>query len=251
MDVSKDYYAILGILPSAEILVIKAAYKAMLKVYHPDKFEGTKEEAHLKTVDINEAYRILSSKDTKDEYDKLRAENSNDNFSYEEENEFSNEQQNSASHTLNKDWIVATKYKPSLINLEKNLSKISARLAFTFRVEILENKAFQHAKKLANQLENDYLKTYFGTNNDVINFAKRLIRDGYKEAAHELNQAVKVFGKTIETDRVIYNIKSEFKLYEESFEQKKRARSEQERARSEQEKKVKAWAERESYSPYL
>ncbi|GAB56204.1 hypothetical protein GPUN_2089 [Glaciecola punicea ACAM 611] len=61
MDVSKDYYAILGILPSAEILVIKAAHKAMLKVYHPDKFKGTKEEAHLKTVDINEAYRIYEA----------------------------------------------------------------------------------------------------------------------------------------------------------------------------------------------
>ena len=244
MDVSKDYYAILGILPSAEILVIKAAHKAMLKVYHPDKFEGTKEEAHLKTVDINEAYRILSSKDTKDEYDKLRAENSHDNFSYEEENEPSNDQQKSASHTFDKDWVVATKYKPSLINLETNLSKISSRLAFTFRVQILENKAFEHAENLANQLENYYFESYFGTDNNIINFAKRLISDGYKEAAHELNQAVKVFGKVIDADKVIYKIKSEFKLYEESSDQKTRARSEQE-------KKVKAWAERETFSPYL
>jgi curved DNA-binding protein CbpA len=244
MDVSKDYYAILGILPSAESLVIKAAHKAMLKVYHPDKFEGTKEEAHLKTVDINEAYRILSSKDTKDEYDKLRAENSNDNFSDEEENESSNEHQKTASHSFDKDWIIATKYKPSLIDLETNLSKISSRLAFTFRIQILENKAFEHAENIASQLEKYYFESYFGTNNNIINFAKRLISDGYKKAANELNQAVKVFGKTIDADKVIYKIKSEFKLYEESSDQKAKERAEHE-------KKVKAWAERENFSPYL
>jgi len=49
---------------------------------------GTKEEAHLKTIVINEAYRTLSSKDTKNEYDKLRAKNSNDNFSDEELSSF-------------------------------------------------------------------------------------------------------------------------------------------------------------------
>jgi hypothetical protein len=91
MDVSKDYYTILGILPSAEVLVIKAAYKAMLKIYHPDKFKGTKEESHLKTVNINEAYLILSSKDTRDEYDKLRAVNSNDNFFDEEASSFNSD----------------------------------------------------------------------------------------------------------------------------------------------------------------
>ena len=36
MDPNKDYYAILGVHPTAEKAVIDAAYKALAKRYHPD-----------------------------------------------------------------------------------------------------------------------------------------------------------------------------------------------------------------------
>ena len=35
MDQNKDYYAILGVHPTAEKAVIDAAYKALAKRYHP------------------------------------------------------------------------------------------------------------------------------------------------------------------------------------------------------------------------
>ena len=35
MDQNKDYYAILGVHPTAEKTVIDAAYKALAKRYHP------------------------------------------------------------------------------------------------------------------------------------------------------------------------------------------------------------------------
>ena len=50
---SKDYYSILGVLPSAEPAVITAAYKALSKLYHPDVYQG--EDANDRMVDINEA----------------------------------------------------------------------------------------------------------------------------------------------------------------------------------------------------
>jgi DnaJ-class molecular chaperone len=62
METLKDYYFILGILQSAEVGVIKAAYKAMFQVYHPDKLVGKKEDAHARTLDIKEAYGVLSNK---------------------------------------------------------------------------------------------------------------------------------------------------------------------------------------------
>ena len=52
MNQEKDYYAILGIIPNAELVVIKAAYKAMLSVYHPDRFKGSKEKAHASSMII-------------------------------------------------------------------------------------------------------------------------------------------------------------------------------------------------------
>ena len=37
----KDYYAILGVHPSAEEAVISAAYRALAKLYHPDLYKAS------------------------------------------------------------------------------------------------------------------------------------------------------------------------------------------------------------------
>jgi len=42
MDLNKDYYAILGIIPSADKETIKAVYRLLSKKYHPDT---TKEDS--------------------------------------------------------------------------------------------------------------------------------------------------------------------------------------------------------------
>jgi molecular chaperone DnaJ len=60
MDASKDYYAVLGVLPSIEPAAIRAVYLALLKKYHPDVYKGTKEEAVKRTKEFNEAYDVLS-----------------------------------------------------------------------------------------------------------------------------------------------------------------------------------------------
>ena len=59
MDASKDYYAVLGVLPSIEPAAIRAVYLALLKKYHPDVYKGTKEEAVRRTKEFNEAYDVL------------------------------------------------------------------------------------------------------------------------------------------------------------------------------------------------
>jgi curved DNA-binding protein len=35
-DPNKDYYATLGVLPDADLALIKSAYRALAKKYHPD-----------------------------------------------------------------------------------------------------------------------------------------------------------------------------------------------------------------------
>lgn len=59
MEIKKDYYAILGVLPTAEDVVIRAAFKALAQRYHPDRFDGDSKEADEKMSDINEAYSVL------------------------------------------------------------------------------------------------------------------------------------------------------------------------------------------------
>jgi len=66
----KDFYNILGVIDSAELVVIKAAYKALMMMYHPDRSDGNKEEAVRKSKDLNEAYAVLVDPDKRRKYDR-------------------------------------------------------------------------------------------------------------------------------------------------------------------------------------
>ena len=55
MDTTKDYYAILGVLPSAELETIQAVYRALSKKYHPDVSWEDPVSAKAKMREINEA----------------------------------------------------------------------------------------------------------------------------------------------------------------------------------------------------
>lgn len=68
-----NYYELLQITPDASIEVIKAAYKALVKKYHPDN--GHK-DGNEKLQLLNEAYEILSDVNKRKLYDTtLRKEN--------------------------------------------------------------------------------------------------------------------------------------------------------------------------------
>jgi DnaJ-class molecular chaperone len=68
----KDFYRILGLNDSAEFAVIKAAYKALIMLYHPDRHIGDKDQAVKKSKDINEAYAVLIDPDKRKKYDAER-----------------------------------------------------------------------------------------------------------------------------------------------------------------------------------
>ena len=66
-DPNKDYYGILGVTPTAELAVIKAAYKALAAIYHTER--NSTKEAVTKMQAINEAWEILSDPSTRKKYD--------------------------------------------------------------------------------------------------------------------------------------------------------------------------------------
>ena len=55
-----NYYDVLRVSQNATLIEIKKAYKALVKRYHPDIYEGNKLYAENKIKEINEAYEILS-----------------------------------------------------------------------------------------------------------------------------------------------------------------------------------------------
>ena len=71
MDASVDYYATLGVNPSSEDIVIQAAYRALMRRYHPDT--NPSPEAAKRSQAINAAYAILSDPGRRKSYDAIRA----------------------------------------------------------------------------------------------------------------------------------------------------------------------------------
>jgi hypothetical protein len=209
MDASKDYYAILGVLPTAEDIVVRAAYKALAQRYHPDRCDGSKEEANRRMAEINEAYEVLSNVSSRKEYDNSRGTNTQSGDSYFGENSGDTPP---AFDPLERDWRVAVQYYPDLAEIDKKLSRISWRLAYSFRAHLLEVRAFDRRAQVAETLEQKFLETYFGTDHDILQFARTLINRGHKAAAKALNEAVRVLGRGVEVERIIRQIRTEFNI---------------------------------------
>lgn len=97
-----NYYDTLEISSKASPEVIRMAYKALMKKYHPDVFPD-KAIAHKKTLEINEAYSVLSDENKRKAYDtKLKNETNqpktnNNNNSYANSNTDKNSQTNPTS----------------------------------------------------------------------------------------------------------------------------------------------------------
>ena len=66
---AKNYYDILGVKRDASEREIKQAYRRLARKYHPDVNSGDK-SAEAKFKQINEAYEVLSDKETRKKYDK-------------------------------------------------------------------------------------------------------------------------------------------------------------------------------------
>lgn len=63
------YYEILNVKQTASEKEIKNAYRVLAKKYHPDTYQGNKNIAEDKMKQINEAYDVLSNKESKTKYD--------------------------------------------------------------------------------------------------------------------------------------------------------------------------------------
>jgi curved DNA-binding protein CbpA len=72
MDQTMDFYAELGVAPEAEPDVIRAAYRALAKRYHPDRQEGAGLAAAAKMARLNGAYEVFGHPDSRRLYDRQR-----------------------------------------------------------------------------------------------------------------------------------------------------------------------------------
>jgi curved DNA-binding protein CbpA len=203
----KDHYRTLNILPSAEDVVVRAAYRALAQRYHPDRWSGDPAVAESRMRHINEAYTILSDANKRVEYDKAY-ESDPEYHEYDERDE----DISTDDSALRSDWDVAREYYDDLDKIERELQKVAYRLAFHFREALLETKRFSERAELAQQLERYFLERYFGKNEQVLAFAKALIAGSLKSACKELNRVMTVLGSNTEGSRVIRRIKEKHRI---------------------------------------
>lgn len=84
----KDYYELLEISRGASSEVIKNAYRALAKKYHPDTNNLNDEEVQEKIRQINIAYEVLSDPEKKSQYDiELQEKENNEDYNLQEKDE--------------------------------------------------------------------------------------------------------------------------------------------------------------------
>ena len=170
------------------IQVIRAAYKALASIYHPDK--NSDPEASTRMKDINEAWSVISDPLTRANQDTQRnSKTADDTLFEEEESEFSQEE-------LEEDWKFAKSFYPEIETNESRLKRINWRLAFAYKAFLLESKGYTDADLICSNFENEFLSTYFGKSEKLIDLAKELIfKYKFHDLLKDLNKTVRVLGE--------------------------------------------------------
>jgi curved DNA-binding protein CbpA len=205
----KDYYSILGVIDSAEMVVIKAAYKALMMVYHPDRYEGDTDEAIRKTKEINEAYAVLIDPEKRKQYIHKQStpKNGFESTQDPEDNSF-----NYKNKELEPGWLIAIELVKGLDDLYQNLNVLSKELALSFKQKILESKRFDDAQLIAENLESEFIKKFFGTHKDIQNFSRWLLSTQQRAAAKEINKLVAQTNDRLNPYHVIETIINKYQL---------------------------------------
>lgn len=63
----RECYRLLELTPNADVEAIKASYRRLARLYHPDVNPNNREEAHTKFIQVTEAYKYLLERVSKQE----------------------------------------------------------------------------------------------------------------------------------------------------------------------------------------
>lgn len=215
-----DFYEVLGILPSAEDIVVTAAYRALSSKYHPDRWSGDAKHAHDKMSEINEAYSVLRDHARRADYDRIHQGGNYSGFTSINDDELGAAFDVELG-SLENSWSTACGIYPDLADLRGELRRISPTLAFSFVLTMLESKKFSQRTEVSRQLEKAYFSRYFGGSPLIKDYAKFLLLAGRIDAARELNRTLDVLGNNISPKTIVSKINKDFGVDEAWDKQRK------------------------------
>lgn len=186
MDRRIDPYDVLGVAPDADPDVIRAAYRALAKKYHPDAQPEGKEQAEKKLRELNQAYEVLSDADRRARYDQERG--GRDPAA----GDSSQAEGTAAKHHT--EWTILEKQHPEMAFKYQQLLKMSRPLAAAYRRRVVREKAFTRYDQISSEVVNEFASRYFGSNTTVQRFGLWCLSNNHRTAALELNRIISKLG---------------------------------------------------------
>jgi curved DNA-binding protein CbpA len=177
----RTYYDVLGVAADTPDVVIKAAFRALAKEYHPDRANADPGDTD-KFIEIQTAYAVLSKPHSRSEYDaELR-----DAFAAPELAGMPD----GGGMPAPVPWPTTTQAATDIERICARLGLYSEALAQSFHDAYLRGECGDDPRRFAGEMEKDFFREYFGDDPDVQSFAKLLLLGSRTAAALTLNQLV-------------------------------------------------------------
>ena len=206
---SLNPYEVLGLPWASDIELVKATYKSLVKIYHPDIFKGDKDFAKERLAQLNAAFEFLSDSERKREFDKNQHSKNNEDKQQDFDPEKNSSEFDEGINVLKENWDFACGYYPELKGLYSDLRKMSREPAFAFMAFVVETKEYAQAKSIAETLEDAFLTTKFSDDNQLKQIAKFALQQQEIKFAQELNKALRILGIDAK-DKILIKLSEEF-----------------------------------------
>ncbi|WP_310462914.1 J domain-containing protein [Sphaerotilus sp.] len=185
-----DHYQTLGLARHAEAAVVKAAYRAMASLYHPDRNPAP--DAIDRIQRINAAHDVLSDPVHRHAYDATLAG----------ERPPAPPHHHDGPDPLAERWQIAVGFFPEIRQHHARLERLSAHMGDEFRLHLLQHQHYADATDLADRLRTEFLSRHFGTDEALLAYAEQLLLAREIDAARFVSQIVSVLGRSVTADSV-------------------------------------------------
>lgn len=179
----RTYYDVLGVAADTPDVVIKAAFRALAKEYHPDG-TSTQPGDTDRFIEIQAAYAVLSKPESRSEYDAELRETL---------------LAPAPSHAGGPPpggwlspvaWPMESRTSADIERICARLGLYSEALAQAFYEAYLRGECGEEPARHADEMEADFFREYFGDDADVQALARLLLLGSRTGAALTLNQLV-------------------------------------------------------------
>ena len=195
---ASDHYQALGLARHAEAVVIKAAYRALVSLYHPDRNPAP--DAIERIQRINIAHDVLSDPARRLAYDATLADVTPPPAADTDD----------GADTIAERWKIASNFFPEIGRHHARLERLSAHLADEFQRHLLQRQQYADAAAIADRLRIEFLGRHFGTDEAVLAYAEQLLLAREVEAVRFVSQIVSVLGRSVDADSVREKVSQRF-----------------------------------------